>query len=409
MEVKEIATTIVNTLQEEGHTAYFAGGWVRDLIMGHPSDDIDIATSASPEEITALFPKTIAVGRAFGVVVVLAEGHQFEVSTFRRDLDYRDGRRPTGFEPSSPEEDAKRRDFTINGMFYDPTDDALHDFVGGKADIAKGVIRTIGDPFERFFEDRLRMIRAVRFAARFRFHIDPETKDAIAQNAPTLFPAVSMERIWQELNKMRAYPSFDHSLVELHRLGLLAEIFPRLKGTPLDTVKKRVACFERLPTSAPTVAFLLPLFPEMSEEDLVDICRSLRMSNRDMKFALFLRQIQTLENPDAHAWSHIYAHPDSELAIEILAALEPNEKERTALLDEHAHRRSGLAPHIKRIVEKAPVVTSADLKAEGIKPGKWMGELLAEAERTAIVHEHHTKEEVIKKLKGTPLWERAHD
>ena len=195
-ETKKIATAIVRKLVAAGYTAYFAGGWVRDYLMGHPSEDIDIATDAPPEKIIDLFPKTLLVGVAFGVVVVIVDGHQFEVATFRRDIDYADGRKPSKIELSTAEEDAFRRDFTINGMFYDPLEDVFHDFVKGKEDIQHGVIRAIGNADERFVEDRLRMIRAVRFAARFAFNISSETQSAIEANADTLFPAVAMERIW---------------------------------------------------------------------------------------------------------------------------------------------------------------------------------------------------------------------
>jgi len=409
MEAKEIAIDIIKTLVSHGHVAYFAGGWVRDYLMGHPSDDIDIATDAPPERIVELFPKTVQVGMAFGVVVVLQKGHQFEVATFRKDIGYQDGRRPSSFEPSSAEEDAKRRDFTINGMFYDPLEDRIHDFVQGKEDLKKEIIRTIGDPFERFFEDRLRMIRAIRFAHRFNFHIEPETQKAIAENAETLFPAVSMERVWQEFTKMSVYPTFDYALVDMHRLGLLSTIFPELKKVHLDEIKRRVSSFPFIPKEVPAIAFLLQLFPEITEDEIQGLCRYLRTSNRDQRFALFLHKLRHLECPDTHAWSHIYAHPDSDLCIKILAAHEPDEEARTQFLYEHAHRRSGLAPHIRRIVEKAPVVTSNDLKHEGVRPGKLMGELLKEAERIAILHECHEKDEVIAKLKQTQIWSQAHE
>jgi len=409
MEARKSAEEIVDKLVFHGHTAYFAGGWVRDYLMGHTSDDIDIATDASPEKIIELFPKTVPVGAAFGVVVVLWGGHQFEVATFRKDAGYEDGRRPTAFHPSSAEEDAKRRDFTINGMFYDPENDRVLDYVGGREDLKKGIIRTIGDPFERFFEDRLRMIRAIRFAYRFNFHLDPETARGIAENADSLFPAVSIERVWQEFQKMAAYPSFPHALVEMHRLGLLGTIFPQIKDVHLDDIKKRVEPLRLMPGETPAIALLLQLFPDISAEGIEDLCRFLKTSNRDMRFAEFLHRMKHLESPDTHAWSHIYAHPDSKLCVKILSALEPDEKARTQFLYEHAHRRSGLAPHIRRIIDKTPVITSQDLKEEGIKPGKWMGELLREAERIAILNEYHDKREVLAKLKESKLWGKAHE
>ena len=171
MDACQIATSIVKKLQDAGYLAYFAGGWVRDFILKKPSDDIDIATSASVDEVQRLFPKTIPVGVAFGIVIVVQDNHQFEVATFRKDRGYVDGRRPVGIDPASPEEDAQRRDFTINGMFYDPIQDKIFDYVDGMKDLKKGIIRAIGDPNARFLEDRLRMMRAVRYSTRFDFPI----------------------------------------------------------------------------------------------------------------------------------------------------------------------------------------------------------------------------------------------
>lgn len=401
MDAKEIATKIVQKLVNEGHTAYFAGGWVRDFLMKRPSEDIDIATDADPEKITSLFPKTVPVGIAFGVVIVIEGGHPFEVAAFRRDIGYEDGRKPTSIEPSTPEEDAGRRDFTINGMFYDPLKSRVIDFVGGKEDLMRGIIRTIGDPFERFFEDRLRMIRAVRFACRFNFHIDPETERAIAENADSLFPAVSIERIWQELNKMSAFPSFDWALIEMHRLGLLGEVFPELKEVHLKDIKKRVEPFHKMPKETPTIAYLMQLFPSASRESISLMCRRLKTSKRDMQFAELLYDIEHLDKPNSQDWSHIYAHPDSDLCFQILAA---KEKDAEAYLKEHERRKKGLIPHIKRIIDNTPVITSQDLKNEGIKPGKKMGELLHLAERIAITQDLHSKVEVINSLKQTKHW-----
>src|SRR3990167_3399243 len=147
------ARFIIETLAKAGFVAYYAGGWVRDLLLNHPSDDIDIATNAPPETIQALFPHTVPIGIAFGIVLVIIDGHQYEVATFRQDLDYHDGRRPSRVEFTTAIHDAKRRDFTINGMFYDPLKDEILDYVNGRADLEKKVIRAIGNPHERIKED----------------------------------------------------------------------------------------------------------------------------------------------------------------------------------------------------------------------------------------------------------------
>ncbi|MCB1149100.1 MAG: CCA tRNA nucleotidyltransferase [Chlamydiia bacterium] len=397
-DTQELATSIVRRLKEAGHTAFFAGGWVRDLLMGHPSDDIDIATSASPEEVVALFPRTVQVGIAFGVVVVLLEGHQFEVATFRKDIDYQDGRKPTRIEAADPEQDALRRDFTINGMFYDPLTDTVIDYVGGRRDIEHQMIRTIGHPFERFFEDRLRMIRAVRFACRFGFHIDPETQKAIYGAAQTLFPAVSIERVWQEFVKMSQYPQFDYALVEMHRLGLLPIIFPTLDGVHLTEIKERVAHFHRMPKETPTFAYLLALFPDLSDEAIEDLGRYLKVPRREVKFCLFIRECQRLSNPDSYQWAKIYAHPEALTAFEILAAPLSDEEGRTSLLA-HQERMQALAPHIRRAQEKKTLLTSEHLKEAGIKPGKEMGDLLREGEKLTVEYNLECPKEVLKKLR----------
>src|SRR5213082_2502211 len=180
------ARTIAVKLREQGHIAYFAGGCVRDMVRNLAPKDIDIATDARPEEVQKLFSRTYAVGAHFGVIVVLENGFQFEVATFRSDGAYLDGRRPVEVHFASAEEDAARRDFTINGMFFDPETDAVIDFVGGRTDLEARLIRAIGDPAQRFAEDRLRMLRAVRFATVLGFEIDAATWDAVRASAASI-------------------------------------------------------------------------------------------------------------------------------------------------------------------------------------------------------------------------------
>ncbi len=229
---KALAVEIVRQLQGKGYTALFAGGCVRDMVMGIPSTDYDIATSARPEEVMGLFEKTIPVGAQFGVVLVLKEGHPFEVATFRSEGSYSDGRHPDSVSFCDPEGDAHRRDFTINGMFYDPTKEKLLDYVGGQQDIKARVIRTIGEPHERFREDRLRMIRAVRFASHFEYQIEESTRKAIVEYAPKIL-SVSWERIREELEKILVHRNRSLGFKLLDELGLLEHILPeitRMKG-----------------------------------------------------------------------------------------------------------------------------------------------------------------------------------
>src|ERR1041384_8701794 len=184
--MEQTARKVTARLREQGHIAYFAGGCVRDMVRGLTPKDYDIGTDARPEAVQSLFPRTFAVGAHFGVIVVLENSFQFEVATFRSDDAYIDGRHPSGVHFSSPEEDAQRRDFTINGMFYDPVAEQVIDLVGGQADIAAKLVRAIGDPTKRFAEDHLRMFRAVRFATALDYQIDKKTWEALVTNAASV-------------------------------------------------------------------------------------------------------------------------------------------------------------------------------------------------------------------------------
>ena len=226
-EPESIAAGIVRRLRGAGHLAYYAGGCVRDMLRGIPAKDYDIATSARPEEVQALFPRTVAVGAHFGVICVLDQGLQFEVATFRSDGAYLDGRHPREVTFSSPREDAERRDFTVNGMFYDPVAGEVIDYVGGRADLERGLLRAIGDPVSRFREDRLRMLRAVRFATVLEFEIDPATWEALQRHAPEIHD-VSAERIREELVRIFLSPRRVRGLDQLDQSGLLGQILPEL-------------------------------------------------------------------------------------------------------------------------------------------------------------------------------------
>ncbi|MGK5594487.1 MAG: CCA tRNA nucleotidyltransferase [Parachlamydiaceae bacterium] len=408
METKDLATTIVNKLVRHGYIAYFAGGWVRDLILKHPSDDIDIATNAPTEAILDLFPHTILVGLSFGVVIVVLDGYQFEVSTFRKDIDYRNGRKPERIEKATPQEDALRRDFTINGMFYDPIENLIHDFVHGMEDIKLKVVRTIGDPQERFTEDRLRMIRAFRFAARFDFIIDSDTQIAIQENADTLFPSVAIERVWQEFCKMSAYRNFENALIEMHRLGLLPVIFPALEDTHLNDLKKRVHPLSLYPHNYPTILFLLELFPDMPWDGLADLCRYLKVSIKEQSLLEFFYRSRQKFFREKHAaslvdWAHFYAHPKSSLFLQV-EETHLRKEEIDAFRLEHQERQKELAFFVDRLKSKQPIVTSRHLKNEGIEPGKHMGDLLKEAEKFAINQNIQDPSLIIAHLKRSPLW-----
>lgn len=232
--MKERATQVVRQLQKAGYEAYFAGGGVRDQLLGLEPKDIDIATSAPPEKVQKLFPRVTGLqGECFGVVRVMMDDLTFEVATFRRDGPYKDGRRPEYVEYTSAEEDARRRDFTINGLFYDPVTDKLIDYVGGQADLQARLIRAIGDPVARFTEDKLRLLRAVRFAAnlprkdRKPFIIETNTWAALCKLAPEI-ACVAIERVRDELDKIWAGSRPEHGLDLLDQSGLLKVVLPEI-------------------------------------------------------------------------------------------------------------------------------------------------------------------------------------
>ena len=223
------ATRLVERLRAASHDALFAGGCVRDRLLGKEAHDIDIATSARPEEIQKLFPRTVAVGAQFGVIVVLEDGGEFQVATFRSDGAYRDGRHPESVAFTNAEGDARRRDFTVNGLFFDPLTRQILDFVGGEADLRAGILRSIGDPHARFAEDKLRLIRCVRFAASLGFEIEAETWRALVERAPEI-TAVSAERIRDELVKIFTQPSRVRGFDLLDQSGLLAILLPEVEA-----------------------------------------------------------------------------------------------------------------------------------------------------------------------------------
>jgi len=232
--LREQATRLVRRLRDAGFEAYFAGGCVRDQLLGRTPKDYDIATSAPPATVQSLFHETVPVGVQFGVVLVIDEGVAFEVATFRSDGAYVDGRHPTAVEFSTAEADARRRDFTINGLFFDPLAQEVVDYVGGRADLAAGIIRAIGDAEERIGEDRLRMIRAIRFAASFGFTIEPGTSAAIRANASAI-TSVAWERIGTELVRILTEGAAARGFELLAETNLLEPILPEvaaMRGVP---------------------------------------------------------------------------------------------------------------------------------------------------------------------------------
>jgi poly(A) polymerase len=231
MPAREAAAELAARLKSAGHEALFAGGCVRDRLLGHEPKDYDIATSATPAQVIAMFPGSNEVGAHFGVVIAKHGGHHVEIATFRTDGSYRDGRRPESVTFSTPEEDAKRRDFSINGLFEDPATGGIIDYVGGLADLKAGVIRAIGEPAARFNEDGLRLLRCVRFASRLGFAIEPATDAALRECAP-LLDRISPERIRDEFSRILTTPRRREGVQHLVDTGLIRHFLPEL----LDTI-----------------------------------------------------------------------------------------------------------------------------------------------------------------------------
>jgi poly(A) polymerase len=388
MEEHPQARFIVETLVKEGFTAYYAGGWVRDFLLQLPSDDIDIATDAPPEQVQRLFSHTVPIGIAFGIILVIINGHQYEVATFRKDIEYKDGRRPSKIAFAPAIEDAKRRDFTINGMFYNPLTKEILDYVEGQKDLEKKIIRAIGSPHARIKEDRLRMIRAIRLSCRFDFAIEPKTQNAILDHAKELFPAVAIERIYQELEKALNCKKLFPMLVKLHEFHLLEALFPLLAQVPLQEIEQRLKPIQKYPEKAPLIVHLLPLFPKISQDELMPLCQMLKTSQADLKSTLFLAHAREfVARPHELAlWAHLYAHPFCPIALDIIQAHLPQEHQKS-FHKEHMERQKRLKAAILRIQNKTPVITASYLMRQGIKPGKEMGELLRLAEEIAINQE----------------------
>lgn len=223
------AMEIVKRLRERGYQSYLAGGCVRDMLLGKSPQDFDITTNAKPDEIREIFPHTIPVGAQFGVILVIVAGDPFEVATFRHDGPYLDGRRPAHVRYGSLEEDVRRRDFTVNGMVFDPIEDRVIDLVDGRNDLARRTIRAIGNARERFTEDRLRMIRAVRFAAALDFSIEEQTFAAIRESAPEV-TRVSWERIGDEMTRILTEGGAQKGFDLLDSTGLLKVVLPEIEA-----------------------------------------------------------------------------------------------------------------------------------------------------------------------------------
>jgi len=281
---KQAAIKIIRRLQGNGFAALLAGGCVRDMLLGRQANDYDVATDAQPADVIRLFRRTLKVGAKFGVVIVLINSQQVEIATFRTETGYADGRHPAKVRFATAAEDASRRDFTINGMFYDPLTDKVIDYVEGQADLTRQIVRTIGKPEERFAEDYLRMLRAVRFSTQLGFTIEPVTFSAICRLAKNI-TKISGERIAIELEGILVDPNRAAGVSMLAESGLAEEIFPgftrqqaKLAGSVLGHLRKKVDF----------ALALAGLFAHCSTEFTLEKCRILRLSRNQVRHLKFL-------------------------------------------------------------------------------------------------------------------------
>lgn len=431
------ASEVAATLIGRGHVAYYAGGCVRDRLMGRQPTDYDVATDAPPELIIQIFGRrhTLAIGAAFGVVAVRRRvGEQTlwtEVATFRNDGAYVDGRRPTGVEYSSPLEDAQRRDFTINGLFYDPQSRQVLDYVGGQRDIVERRIRAIGVPSDRFAEDKLRMVRAIRFAAKFRFRIEGETRRAIADHADEL-PVVSAERLADELRKMAAAGGsrVAWAMQQMYRLRLLPAILPatdaiwqndrRAVGHSLRWLRRDLAAIQSRHCPTPLAiavdadaslvdllaCCLRPLVQtnDESSRELLTACRHLKLSNELTGRVTFaVTAADRLIAADRLLWSQVQPLVVDQrfgdawrLAVRLAA--------------DHSDRWEGLRSICKRIeqsgersgeqLDPPPLLDGADLRRLGLPPGPLFGRLLSGVRARQLDGELRTAEEAAEWARG---------
>jgi tRNA nucleotidyltransferase/poly(A) polymerase len=397
-QARQFALEVVSRLREAGYQAFWAGGCVRDELLGRIPVDYDVATSAKPDEVRGVFGRrrTLAIGAAFGVITVLGprenadggpcEAGQIEVATFRTDAAYTDGRHPASVTFSSPEEDAQRRDFTINGLFLDPVTGEVHDYVGGREDLKAGVVRAIGVPAMRFGEDHLRMLRAVRFAAGFAFALDGETRAAI-EKMTHLVTTVSPERIAAELRAMVSRPGRRRALELLDETGLAREVLREVAPAAGDAAAReewqQAARIIDALDEPDLSTGLAALFERAGGALLRQAAARLRLSNREAKLACWLLdavaalgQTTGTDELPGRPWSQVQpwlAHDDAFLLADLLRARAD------------CGRGSGAAAawvtaQIARPrdeIDPPPLLTGGDLLAAGVPAGRAMGEMLA--------------------------------
>jgi poly(A) polymerase len=367
------AAELVRRLRAAGFEAYWAGGCVRDQLLGRTPKDYDVATSATPEQIRTLFGRrrTLAIGAAFGVISVIGPkpAGMVEVATFRRDAAYSDGRHPDSVTFSSAEEDASRRDFTINGLFYDPVEQRVIDFVGGQKDLSERRLRAIGCARDRFAEDKLRMLRAVRFAAAFNFTLDEEARAAVAEMAAEIH-VVSPERIAMEMRRLLTDLNRATGVRLLLETKLAAEVLPEI--VPRDDAQTvrlddTLAVLSQLPGDVGfPLALAALLLPCVDTAGAMNVCRRWRLSNKETELTGWLVQHRAaLDEATTMRWSSLQPMLLSEGIGDLLTLMEVTSPQWS---EAAAHCRRLLAQP-RDVLDPPPLVTGDDLLAGGIPSG----------------------------------------
>jgi len=422
---KAVAKRMIERLQRAGFSAFWVGGCVRDFLLGREPQDFDIATDARPEQVEKLFKRTIPVGKRFGVMLVVENQHQFQVATFRSEAEYRDGRHPARVIFAGARADAQRRDFTVNGLFYDPVSETLLDWVGGEKDLRAKIIRTIGAPEERFAEDHLRLLRAVRFSAQLNFAIEPETFAAIKRLAPKI-KLISAERVRDELTKLFMPPHAARGLVLLRDSGLLEQVLPELGATisceqspdyhPEGTVFEHIRLMlENLPAGAgvslPWAVLLHDIAkPLTAEKDLNTgaihfyghekvgaemargILKRLRFPGREIdEIAACVRnhmQFKDVKQMRKATLRRLLLRGTFPLELELhrLDCLASH-----GALDHHTFLLAQARELEQKPAIRPPLLTGDDLIALGLKPGPAMGALLREIRERQLQDELKTR------------------
>lgn len=410
---RDFAVAVVETLRREGFYALWNGGCVRDQLLGRTPKDYDIASTATPDEVIRIFGprRTVPVGASFGVVMVLGPNKaagQIEVATFRSDGDYLDGRRPLSVRYCLPEEDARRRDFTINGMFYDPVENCVIDYVGGRDDLTAGIVRAIGDPVARFSEDKLRMLRAIRFAATFRFQLDEATADAVRHHHREL-NQVSVERIAQELRRMLAHPTRATSMRLMADTGLLSEVFPEISTASGDlSDSETLSILDHLEEDHFETAMAVLLRPlYQSEKALAPgrvaainaVCRRLKLSNDESNCICWLIESLVLLDGIAtrplHVLKPLLANPHIDLLLGVSSAVARSRG--VAAVDVDFCRRY-LAHTSPDVLAPDTLINGRDVMDLGIPAGPAIRDLLATIRNEQLDERIVTREQALLRL-----------